>query len=230
MMFNTSGSTIAAALGSIPSGSAGTGTITVAIYDDHVLARTGLSAVLASTAIEVLDAAPVDLGLVTRRSLHSPADVTLVAAAGQGTELAHRLACDQDAAVLLMLETPADSAGLLAMLATGAAGAVCRECPPGRIITGIRAIASGRGLTGCTHQLAADTPLTPPLLSARERRVAAELARGLHTEDIAEILCISPHTVRTHVRNIKRKLGARTSAQAVALAIAMQAVGPSALV
>ena len=59
------------------------------------------------------------------------------------------------------------------------------------------------------------------LLSPRERRVTAELARGAGVEEIASSLCISPHTARTHVRNIRRKLGARTSAHAVAMAITL---------
>ena len=53
-------------------------------------------------------------------------------------------------------------------------------------------------------------------LSERERLVLIELARGLQTEEIAEVLHLSPHTVRTHVKNSMRKLRARTRAQAVA--------------
>jgi DNA-binding CsgD family transcriptional regulator len=53
-------------------------------------------------------------------------------------------------------------------------------------------------------------------LSARERLVLIELARGLQTEEIAEALHLSPHTVRTHVKNSMRKLRSKTRAQAVA--------------
>lgn len=202
----------------------------VAIYDDHVLARAGLATLLAETSIEVLDAAPVDPDLAPRVLLPgSGADVVLVAATEQGTELARRLASEHDASVLLILEAPASSTDLLTTLATGAAGAVCRECPPERLISVIEAIAGGARPAGCTHPHAGAAPEPEPLLSLRERRVAAELARGLQTEEIAELLCISPHTVRTHVRNIRRKLGARTSAHAVALAITFQAVDPATL-
>jgi DNA-binding CsgD family transcriptional regulator len=61
-------------------------------------------------------------------------------------------------------------------------------------------------------------------LSGRERRVLAELARGTSTEDIADKLHVSPHTVRTHVKNIMRKLDARTRAHAVAIAITEDAI------
>jgi DNA-binding CsgD family transcriptional regulator len=56
-------------------------------------------------------------------------------------------------------------------------------------------------------------------LSGKERVVFAELARGNTTEEIAEILVLSPHTVRTHVKNGMRKLGAKTRAHAVAIAL-----------
>jgi DNA-binding CsgD family transcriptional regulator len=55
--------------------------------------------------------------------------------------------------------------------------------------------------------------------SKREREVLTLLARGSTDVKIAEILGLSPATVQTHVRNAKAKLGARTRAQAVALAL-----------
>ena len=55
--------------------------------------------------------------------------------------------------------------------------------------------------------------------SAREREILALLARGSTDAKIAETLGLSPATVQTHVRNAKSKLGARTRAQAVALAL-----------
>jgi DNA-binding CsgD family transcriptional regulator len=55
--------------------------------------------------------------------------------------------------------------------------------------------------------------------SKREREVLTLLARGSTDVKIAETLGLSPATVQTHVRNAKAKLGARTRAQAVALAL-----------
>ena len=56
-------------------------------------------------------------------------------------------------------------------------------------------------------------------LSEKERAVLRELARGYSTEEVGEILSVSPHTVRTHIKNGLRKLGARTRAHAVAIAL-----------
>ncbi|GAC1322459.1 MAG: hypothetical protein NVSMB25_17660 [Thermoleophilaceae bacterium] len=61
-------------------------------------------------------------------------------------------------------------------------------------------------------------------LSDRERLVLAELARGLSTEEIAVELFLSPHTVRTHIKNALRRLGARTRAHGVAIALSEGAI------
>jgi DNA-binding CsgD family transcriptional regulator len=55
--------------------------------------------------------------------------------------------------------------------------------------------------------------------SRREREILGLLARGSTDAQIADVLELSPATVQTHVRNAKAKLGARTRAQAVALAL-----------
>jgi DNA-binding NarL/FixJ family response regulator len=54
--------------------------------------------------------------------------------------------------------------------------------------------------------------------------VLEELAMGTSTEDIASKLHVSPHTVRTHIKNILRKLEAHTRAHAVAIAMAEEAI------
>ena len=56
-------------------------------------------------------------------------------------------------------------------------------------------------------------------LSERECEVLEQIARGHSIEDISAELFLSPHTVRTHIKNILRKMGARTRAHAVAMAI-----------
>jgi len=56
-------------------------------------------------------------------------------------------------------------------------------------------------------------------LSRKEREVLDGLAQGRTTEEIAGLLFVSPHTVRTHVKNGMRKLGARSRAHAVAIAL-----------
>jgi DNA-binding CsgD family transcriptional regulator len=56
-------------------------------------------------------------------------------------------------------------------------------------------------------------------LSRREREVLSMLAGGHTVAEIATDLVLSPFTIRTHVRNAKDKLQARTTAHAVAIAL-----------
>jgi DNA-binding NarL/FixJ family response regulator len=55
-------------------------------------------------------------------------------------------------------------------------------------------------------------------LSKREKEVLKLVAQGLRNSDIAQELFISDVTVKAHMRNIMRKLGARSRAHAVSLA------------
>jgi DNA-binding CsgD family transcriptional regulator len=54
--------------------------------------------------------------------------------------------------------------------------------------------------------------------------VLEEIAQGTPTEEVARKLHVSPHTVRTHIKNILRKLQARTRAHAVAIALSEDAI------
>jgi DNA-binding NarL/FixJ family response regulator len=54
-------------------------------------------------------------------------------------------------------------------------------------------------------------------LTLRERDVLAGMVDGLTRAAIAEQLCLSPHTVRTHARNILAKLGVHSTLEAAAL-------------
>jgi len=56
-------------------------------------------------------------------------------------------------------------------------------------------------------------------LTTREREVITLIAMGRETNEIAKQLHIASETVRTHVRNAMSKLGARTRAQLVAVAL-----------
>jgi DNA-binding CsgD family transcriptional regulator len=62
--------------------------------------------------------------------------------------------------------------------------------------------------------------------TSRERQVLRLLASGATDVQIAAWLSLSPATVQTHVRNAKAKLGARTRAQAVALALQRGMIQP----
>ncbi|MCC8341175.1 response regulator transcription factor, partial [Streptomyces sp. R1] len=97
---------------------------------------------------------------------------------------------------------------------------------------GIRTVASGEALLspGATRTLitrfltspAPGTCLAPPErladLTGREREVMALAAEGRSNAEIAELLVVSPLTVRTHIHRAMTKLNARDRAQLVVIA------------
>jgi len=66
----------------------------------------------------------------------------------------------------------------------------------------------------------------PCPLSNREVQCLEGLAVGLSNNDIARQLHISLPTVALHLSNARRKLGAKTREQAVALAVASGMITP----
>jgi DNA-binding CsgD family transcriptional regulator len=86
--------------------------------------------------------------------------------------------------------------------------------------------ADGLGVASGDGSRRAATPGPRRRPTSREREILALLATGATDNEIADILALSPATVQTHVRNAKTKLGARTRAQAVALAIAEGMIVP----
>ena len=91
------------------------------------------------------------------------------------------------------------------------------------------AVLPGRHLVLVSPSRAAEHPVSPEANgdadpsprqpTNREREILTLLAGGDTDSQIAGRLELSPATVQTHVRNAKAKLGARTRAQAVAMAI-----------
>ena len=70
--------------------------------------------------------------------------------------------------------------------------------------------------------LAPAKPLTP-----RELEVVGEIAMGRRWHEIAADLFITQSTVKTHVRNAMRKVGARSQAQLVAISLAAGMLDPA---
>jgi len=58
-----------------------------------------------------------------------------------------------------------------------------------------------------------------PPLTERERQIVTLVAAGGNSGDIARALFLSPETVKSHAQNAMAKLGARTRAHAVAIAL-----------
>ena len=112
-------------------------------------------------------------------------------------------------------------------LRAGASGFLLKDATPAELIAAIRIVAGGESILAPTvtrrliSQFASQPkPLRPsrPELTAitgRENEVLVLIASGLSNTEIAQRLCISLPTVKTHVGSLLSKLGARDRAQLV---------------
>jgi DNA-binding NarL/FixJ family response regulator len=114
-------------------------------------------------------------------------------------------------------------------LAAGAHGYLLKDSAPQDLAVYLREVAAGLRVLdqrlGRSRLGDHRTDATDEFgLSRREREVLGEVLAGLDNKRIAERLCISEDTVKSHVKAIFRKLGARDRAHAVALALGTAAV------
>jgi PAS domain S-box-containing protein len=86
-----------------------------------------------------------------------------------------------------------------------------------RLVLVVALSVSGRGLG---VRLTRDFKATGGALSEREREIVRLVALGGTGPEIADELLISHNTVRTHLRNSMKKVGARSRAHLVAMAVA----------
>jgi DNA-binding NarL/FixJ family response regulator len=95
------------------------------------------------------------------------------------------------------------------MLAFGATACLSKETEARDILTAVHL--ASRGLHVLPKNGAgATSPMGPELLTPREADVLEHLRQGRSNAEIALALHVSIETVRTHRRNIYRKLGVRT--------------------
>jgi DNA-binding NarL/FixJ family response regulator len=112
-------------------------------------------------------------------------------------------------APLVVVPTHDTRDNLAAAVAAGAVAYVPRREVEHRLVDAIAAVAAGRTWLPLVDDLG-----PPERLTRREREVLEALDRGLRLHQIASALGISHATVKAHVRNIFRKLGVSSRAEA----------------
>ncbi len=94
----------------------------------------------------------------------------------------------------------------------------CVRCDSQRSVAAVQRTALLASEPTVVHTLDRDNAETHDLLSPRQFQVLRLLAAGMTQAQVARRLEISPSTVSAHVSRLKRKLGARNKADAVAIA------------
>ena len=108
----------------------------------------------------------------------------------------------------------------------GADGFLLKEDPGGELVKAVQAMQKGEKYlsTLLTDTLISLTRVKSKsdLLTMREREVLTLLAEGKRSQEIAEALFISVHTVRRHKANIMEKLNFKSMADLVKYAISKE--------
>ncbi len=125
-----------------------------------------------------------------------------------------------------MLTIYEDDDKVFQSLYAGASGYLLKKTSPAKILEAISEIHSGgapmsakiaRKVLNVFHR---KTPTDEAdQLSTREKEILQLLVEGLSYKAIAERLFISPHTVRTHLKNIYEKLHVHSKSEAAVKAM-----------
>ena len=195
--------------------------VPLVLVDDHRMVVLGLRTLFNSRPeVTVVGYAhDADGALATCRQHHPRVVVCDINLDGvDGFELCQRLRAEQPD-IDVVFYTGVDELGLAARaFAAGAKGVVAKADSPSDLLKAVLLASRGRTYTSPALVASADDRHFEDL-SPKQRDVLRLLAQGLERKQIAERMQIGEETVKTHLSEVRRKLGARTSAQAVAIGL-----------
>jgi DNA-binding NarL/FixJ family response regulator len=209
--------------------------IRLLLVDDQAVVRMGLATLIASEdGLEVVgEAGDGRAALSMIRALRP--DVVLCdirMPVMDGLALLREVAADPALAEvrMVMLTTFELDEYVFEALRLGASGFLLKDADPAALLDAIRVVADGGSLLAPSvtrrviEHFASAAPATtahPALadLTEREREMVAWVATGRSNHEIAQLLVVSPDTVRTHVSRAMVKLQARDRAQLVVFAL-----------
>jgi two-component system, NarL family, response regulator len=181
------------------------------------------------TAIELSQQYPLDVVLL---------DVGLPGAGG--IETCRQLKQRHPQLPILALTSHSQTAVIARLIEAGAQGYCLKGIAAETLILALRSVAAGASWWDATATQAIRTTFEPrlnsalerasaaakvaPMLTQREQEILTLIAEGKSNPEIAEILYITPGTVRVHVHSILHKLGVRDRTQAVIVALKNQLI------
>ncbi|MEQ8842687.1 MAG: response regulator transcription factor [Acidimicrobiales bacterium] len=207
-----------------------TSPVTVVVVDDHTMFRESLRMALSDTdGIEVVGAV-ASLHEARREVDEKRPTVALLDYAlsdGTGVELATWIHehCSEVATMVLTASEGVQAAA--EAVAAGCGGFLRKSADVTALRSALLRVGAGEAAFDAQTLAAAVTwlnqapPTAPVQLSDREQEILELLAEGRTTAEMADLLVLSHHTVRNHVRNLLGKLDARSQLEALVLAASM---------
>jgi two-component system, NarL family, response regulator LiaR len=188
----------------------------VAVVNDFELIVRGLAAALGPFDDRVL---VVELDVSSNPEQR--VDVALFDTYGHargGVDRIRSLATDPNVGSVVVYTWALPSGQLDAVLAAGARGVLSKSTPTETLVDTFAAVEDGESVVSPFFRRPSERnwPGHDFAFTARESEVAAFLGERLSNQAIADALCISEHTVKSHLKSIFEKTGATSRAQVIA--------------
>ncbi|MBD7994371.1 response regulator transcription factor [Arthrobacter sp. Sa2CUA1] len=199
--------------------------ITVLLVDDHLVVRSGLTALLATQPdLKVVAGAATGEEALAQVEKHSPAVVIMDLAMGagmDGIEAIRQLRRRNSAQAIIVFTTYDSDADIVRAVDAGAMGYLLKDASPEEIFAAVRGAVQGRSIMSPPVASRLFQQLRNPeaVLTPREAELLSLLTEGLSNRDLGRRLSISEATVKTHLAHIYAKLGVETRAAAISTAI-----------
>jgi two-component system, NarL family, response regulator len=206
-----------------------TNVLRVLIADDHPVVREGLAAIFKTQKdIKVVAEATNGEEALELCNQHSP-DVLLLdlrMPKKDGLQVITELAARPSRPRTIVMTTYESEEDIRRALKAGAKGYLVKGAPPQQIRESVRRVAAGESLLPAAIASKLAESMAHPELSKRERQVLEYIANGRSNKEIGQILYISEHTVKTHVKSILTKLDAIGRTEAIAVGIKRGLIKP----
>lgn len=200
--------------------------INIVIIDDHPIVMDGLKNLFADYP-EIAVAGYYGNGQSGFDALQdTPAKVVLLdinLPDTDGISLCHKIKKTYPHIHIIALSLHNERPVIKSMLKNGALGYVLKNAPGQEIIEAIHAVSKGQAYyCTATKEALADTGAshldTVPLITRREREVLRLIGEGLTSQEVADKLFISAHTVESHRKKLMEKFEVKNIISVIKLA------------
>ena len=200
----------------------------IAIVDDHPVARYGVQLIVASEpGLDVVAATDSIAGL--RSGWPDPDVVVLDLYLQDGRVLGTEITRLAARCPVLMMSASARREDVLSAIRAGGAGYLVKSATSDVFVDAIRTVAAGGFYVSSqlADLISADPAESQVRLAPREREALSLIAQGFTQAQAARRMGLSPATIDTYIRRIRRKFGGGNKAELTRRAIELGEVpGP----